>query len=127
MALELNAAQAGQLAALQQQNYRDQVAKDILAMYPEENRPTLSAELREAHAHAKELGFVDGGAITSFLWASVFWPKFYREPMADMWLRKPGATVEQRFKDFRAVMKHEFKLQEEAALEADKRDSGAVR
>lgn len=104
--LKLSEEQLSQLDLLEKRQYIKEVYKNIVKEHPAlAGDRSLPDRLERAYAHAVDLGFTDGGAITQFLYYEAFAPNFYRQPAIDAWLRKPGQPVEQRFADMIAWVK----------------------
>ncbi|TWI62537.1 hypothetical protein IP91_04057 [Pseudoduganella lurida] len=102
--LKFSSSQLTALKQLEEHQYVEAVRKNILSDMPElASDDTLACRLEQAYRHAVGLHFVDGAAITQFLYYEAAAPTFYRQPPIDGWLRKPGAAVEQRFYDLIAL------------------------
>ncbi len=104
--LKLSEGQLAKLDELEKMQYVGEVHNSIIKDHPEyAGDTTLRDRLEQAYRHAVLLGFVNGEAITQFLYYEAFAPRFYREPAINAWLTKPGQPVEQRFADLLANMK----------------------
>lgn len=104
--LNLTEEQLRQLAQLEERQFVEQVARDIIQEHPELGiDDSLRSRLDAAHGEALALGFTQRPAITQFLYTEAFAPKFSQHPAVATWLRTPRGTVEERFADLLAVMK----------------------
>lgn len=110
--IELDAAQVAQLQAFEQDDFVRRVHADLVQKFPElAGKPALEEQLREANRHALQLGIADSGLRTQFLHQAAWAPRFYLAPAVNSWLTKPGATAEQRWKDFMALLGHKLGLE----------------
>lgn len=108
--LKLSEVQLAQLDDLEKLQYVGEVRKNIITEYPELAKDaTLKARLERAYRNAVELGFLEGPAITQFLYYEAFAPNFYRQAAINAWLTKPGQHIEQRFYDLIAQMRFRLK------------------
>lgn len=108
--LKLSETQLSQLDRLEELQYVAGVRQNILREYSSlVSEAGLGARLEQAYKHAVDLGFVDGTAITQFLYYDAFAPGFYREPAINAWLTRPGKSVEQRFTDLNAQLKSKLR------------------
>jgi hypothetical protein len=74
---------------------------------------TLEPRLQEAAAYARALGLHDDHTLIAFLRLETYAPNFWRHPVIDVWLRKPGASVQARFDALRAEARFELRQKEE--------------
>lgn len=72
-------------------------------------RGTVLARIRDAHAYAGRAGFISTPHIVRLMYLAADAPGIHDDPLVDGYLRKPGATPEQRLDDLDAVMKHKLK------------------
>ena len=118
--IELDAAQVAQLQAFEQDDFVRRVHADLVQKFAElAGKPALEEQLREANRHALELGIADSGLRTQFLHQAAWAPRFYLAPAVNSWLTKPGATAEQRWKDFMALLGHKLGLEKKTEGETD--------
>lgn len=104
--LKLTEQQLEELGGLEKLQYVEEVRKSIIAEHPElADDEELRPRLEEAYRDAVLLGFIDGAAITQFLYYEAFAPRFYKQTAVNAWLTKPSAPVEERFSDLLEVMK----------------------
>lgn len=66
--------------------------------------PTLLERLAEAYGDAKRMGLTQDVLLAEFLHLEAQVPGFYRRPMTSKWLKKPGASIEERFTDLLDVL-----------------------
>jgi hypothetical protein len=102
--LEFSEAQLQQLAQLEARGYVDRVYDDIVAEHPEQDVKQLRQRLYGAYDYAVALGLHSPELLTQFLYYEAAAPGLYAAPVVDAWLRKPGATAEQRWADLVAVI-----------------------
>jgi hypothetical protein len=78
------------------------------------NRPDLTIQpgadavldrMQAAHDYAARIGFISNSHIVYLMYMAGDVPHFYDDPQTDFYLRKPGATPEQRLDDLIAVIK----------------------
>lgn len=108
--LKLSESQMVQLDDLEKRQYIHEVRKKIVSEFPEcGSDQGLGVRLEQAYKHAVAIGFLDGEAITQFLYLEAFASGFYRQPAIQAWLAKPGQSREQRFADLNAQLKSRLK------------------
>ena len=112
--LELTEEQLLQLALMDARAYVDGVYDEIVTDDPSLNAPDLRNRLYRAYDYAVGLGLLRQDTLTEFLHYEATAKEFYKRPAIDAWLRKPGATPEQRFADLIAATQSKFPKEEEA-------------
>ena len=112
--LEFSDKQLRQLALMDARSYVDGVHDEIVANDPSLKTSDLRNRLYRAHDYAMGLGLLRQNALTEFLHYEAAAKEFYKQSVIDAWLRKPGATPEQRFADLVATAQSKFPTEEEA-------------
>lgn len=64
--------------------------------------------MQDAYDYAARAGFTSTPHIVWLMFLSADAPRIHDDPLVDQYLRKPGATPEQRLDDLNAVMKHKL-------------------
>jgi len=72
-------------------------------------RGTVLARMRDAHAYAGRAGFISTPHIVRLMYLAADAPGIHDDPLVDGYLRKPGATPEQRLDELDAVMNKKLK------------------
>lgn len=105
-----------QWQALQQGEARQFVAAvcdGFLAKRPEVHerpgREVVLTRMQDAFDYAARAGFTSTPHIIRLMHLSADAPRIHDDPLVDHYLRKPGATPEQRLDDLDAVMEHKLK------------------
>ena len=105
-----------QWQALQQSEARQFVAvvcDGFLANRPEmrtqPGRDEVMIRMQDAHDYAARAGFTSTPHIIRLMYLAADAPHFYDDPLIDRYLRKPGATPEQRLDDVNAVVDNRLK------------------
>lgn len=101
--LELTQEQLDTLRQHEHTAFVSRVKDEIAAQFPDAASPRLRDQLLQAHDRALQLGLESTEARTQFLYQAAFAPGFYDLPAITHWLSQPGATVEQRWRDFLAL------------------------
>ncbi len=102
--LELTEAQLQQMRRREHAGFVGRVWAEIVREFPELVSDTgLEQRLGIAHDQALALGLDTGAARTQFLYHEAFTPGFSAQPLVINWLQRPGAPVEQRWRDFMAL------------------------
>lgn len=102
--LELTEAQMRQLRQREHADFVGRVRAEIIERFPELRADEgLHQRLLVAHDAALGHGLESARARTQFLYQEAFAPGFYEQPAMASWLRRPGASAEQRWADFRAL------------------------
>lgn len=91
------------------------VCDQFLAKRPDRvedpGREAVLERMQSAYDYAVRAGFTSTPHIIRLMYLSADAPGILDDPMVDVYLRKPGATPEQRLDDLDAVIK--YKLKEE--------------
>lgn len=102
--LELTEAQLGQMRQHEHAAFVGRVHAELLAKFPElAADEDLHPRLRTAHDRALALGLESGQARTQFLYKEAFTPSFSAQSAVTTWVKRPGASPEQRWRDFMAL------------------------
>ena len=102
--LELSAAQLQQMCQHEHAGFVIRVHAELLTKFPElASDAGLQRRLSVAHDRALALGLDSGQARTQFLYHEAFTPGFSEQPAVTTWLRRSGASPEQRWRDFMAL------------------------
>ncbi|PPK41974.1 hypothetical protein B0G57_12369 [Trinickia symbiotica] len=75
--------------------------------------PELLDRLTMAYDEGKRMGLTEDELLAKFLWLETEVPGFYGQPAISNWLEKPGAPVDDRFKDLLAVLRKKLVLSRE--------------
>lgn len=78
-------------------------------MRDQPGRDEVLKRMQDAYDYAARTGFTSTPHIVRLMYLSADAPHIYDDPLVDHYLRKPGATPEQRLDDLDAVMKHMLK------------------
>lgn len=102
--LELTEAQLQQMRQHEHAGFVGRVRAELLAKFPElASDESLQQRLSTAHDRALSLGLESGQARTQFLYQEAFTPGFSEQPAVTAWINRPGASPEQRWRDFMAL------------------------
>lgn len=102
--LELTEAQLQQMRQHEHAGFVCRVHAELVAKFPNlASDSDLQQRLSTAHDRALALGLHSGQARTQFLYQEAFTPGLCRQPAVIAWLKRPGATPEQRWRDFMAL------------------------
>ncbi|MGC4075491.1 MAG: hypothetical protein QM702_00345 [Rubrivivax sp.] len=71
-------------------------------------RQTILVRMQQAYDYAARAGFNSTPHIVRLMVLAADAPRIHDDPLVDRYLRKPGATPEQRLDDLDAVMKHQL-------------------
>ena len=71
-------------------------------------RDTVIARMRAAHDHAVSLGFASTPHIVRLMYLYADAPRIHNDRLIDGYLRKPGATPEQRLDDMLVLTNRNF-------------------
>jgi len=89
------------------------VCDEFLANRPEmrdqPGRDVVFERMQDAYDYSVRIGFTSTPHIVRLMYLSADAPRIHHDPLVDHYLRKPGATPEQRLDDLDAVMKHMLK------------------
>ncbi len=61
--------------------------------------PGLFDRLVQAYDEARRIGLIEDDLLAEFLFLEIEAPGFYRQPAIVNWLKKPGASIDDRFRD----------------------------
>ena len=105
-----------QWRALQQNEARQFVAvvcDGFLVSRPEmrtrPGRDEVMRRMQEAHDYAARTDFTSTPHIVRLMYLAADAPRIFEDPLVDRYLRKPGATPEQRLDDLDAVINYKLK------------------
>lgn len=102
--LELSEQQLQQMRLHEHAGFVGRVRAELVAQFPElAGDIGLEERLHLAHDRALGFGLESAQARTQFLYQEAFVPGFYEQPAVTAWLRRPGASPEQRWRDFVAL------------------------
>lgn len=87
----------------------DQFLADRPDMQEQPGREVVLARMQDAYDYAARIGFTSTPHIVRLMYLSADAPHIHDDPLVDHYLRKPGATPEQRLDDLDAVIKHMLK------------------
>ncbi len=111
--LTLSPTQWQELAKHEAANFADVVTNQFLADRPEMADQygwrVISDRMRSAYAYAVDLGFTSTTHVVKLMYLAADAPEFFREPIVDRQLRKPGYPPEQRLDDYLAVVNYKLK------------------
>jgi hypothetical protein len=106
--LTLSEAQWRELQVRDARQFVAAVADQFLSNRPEmlrsPGRETVTARMQAAHDYALGIGFTSVPHIVRLMYLYADAPRIHDDPLIDGYLRKPGATPEQRLDDLIAVM-----------------------
>ena len=89
------------------------VCDEFLANRPEmlaqPGREAVLARMRDAHDYAVRVGFTSTPHIVRLLYLCADVARIHDDPLVNGYLRKPGATPEQRLDDLDAIMRNKLK------------------
>jgi hypothetical protein len=107
--LTLDNDQTSQLKLGDARRFVEAVCEQFLADRPELKDPVNRAEtlrkMQAAFEYADRIGLRSTPHVIVLMYLSVDSPYFHDDPETDRYLRKPGATPEQRLDDLVAVLK----------------------
>jgi len=106
--LTLSEAQWRELQARDASHFVTAVCDQFLSGRPDmvqsPGRELVLDRMQAAHDYAIRIGFSSTPHIVRLMYLSADAPRIHDEPLVDGYLRKPGATPEQRLDDLIAVM-----------------------
>jgi hypothetical protein len=88
---------------------RDQFLAKRPDMREQPGRKEVLVRMQDAYDYAIRSGFTSTPHIVRLMYLSADSPRIHDDPLVDRYLRKHGATPEQRLDDLDAVMKHKLK------------------
>ncbi|CAN7621142.1 hypothetical protein LJR289_004604 [Pseudoduganella sp. LjRoot289] len=97
---ELQSREAGQFVAA----VCDQFLSKRPDMLDRPGRAAVQDRMQAAHDYAARIGFTSTPHIVRLMYLAADAPGIHDDPLVDAYLRKPGATPEQRLDDLLAVM-----------------------
>ncbi len=111
--LTLNEGQWQTMQAHEVQRFVSGVCEQFLGERPEmreqPGRDVVAARMQVAHDYAIGAGFTSTPHIVRLMYLAADAPAIHDDPGVDRYLRKPGATPEQRLDDLDAVMNHKLR------------------
>lgn len=111
--ITLNADQWQTLQVQESRQFVAGVCDQFLAGRPEmlqnPGREAVLQYMQAAFDYATRTGFTDTPHVVQLMYLAADVPGFYEDPVVDRYLRKPGATPEQRLDDLKAVIMHKLK------------------
>lgn len=111
--LTLNDAQWQTLLQGEARRFMATVCDGFLSGRPElrshPGRETILARMRDAYDYATRAGFTSTPHIVWLMHLSADAPGIHDDPLVDRYLRKPGATQEQRLDDVKALIRHKLR------------------
>ena len=114
--LTLSETQWAALSARDTRSFVAAVCDQYLAKRPDKvaapGRDAMRTLMTDAHDYALQIGFTDTPHIVRWLYLAADAPGLHEEPVVDFYMRKLGATPEQRLDDMLAVITHELKTLE---------------
>ena len=106
--LRLSEAQWRELQARDARQFVTAVCEKFLAERPDmaeaPGRQAVQERMQAAHDYAARVGFTSTPHIVRLMYLAADAPGIHDDPLVDAYLRKPGATPEQRLDDLIAVM-----------------------
>lgn len=106
--LTLDDAQWRELQARDARQFAAAVCEQFLANRPEmvehPGREAVQARMQAAHDYAVRVGFTSTPHIVRLMYLAADAPFIHDDPLVDSYLRKPGATPEQRLDDLISVI-----------------------
>jgi hypothetical protein len=106
--LTLSSAQWRELQIRDAKEFVATVCDQFLANRPdmmdEPGRDAVLDRMQAAHGYAVKVGFTSTPHIVRLMYLAADAPGIHDDPLVDGYLRKPGATPEQRLDDLLAVM-----------------------
>lgn len=75
--------------------------------------PTLLDRLAKAYGEARRMGLMHHELLAEFLRLEADVPSFYRQSAISKWLKRPGASIDDRFKDLLDVLRKKLELAHE--------------
>jgi hypothetical protein len=107
--LTLSNAQWHELQLRDQQQFVAAVCDQFMVgrddMKKEPGREAVQERMQAAYDYALRIGFTDTPHIVRLMYLAADAPHIHDDPVVDSYLRKHGATPEQRLDDLSAVMK----------------------
>lgn len=111
--LTLDATQWADMKARDTHSFVAAVCDQYLETRPEmatpPGRDVILRQMQGAHAYAIRVGLTSNPHIVRWLYLAADAPGIHEDKLIDTYLRKPGATPEQRLDDMLAVVMHELK------------------
>lgn len=111
--LTLDATQWADLKARDTHSFVAAVCDQYLETRPEmvgtPGRDAILQQMQAAHDYAIRVGFTSRSHIVRWLYLAADAPGIHEDKLVDTYMRKPGATPEQRLDDMHAVVMHELK------------------
>jgi hypothetical protein len=86
----------------------DQFMADRPDMADSPGRETIQLRMQSARVFTDQAGFTSSPHVVQFMYTAVDYPGFHDDTIIAAYLRKPGATPEQRFDDMIAVFRSEL-------------------
>lgn len=106
MPLDLTADQLFMLAEVEARGFVGRVKQDLVREDSSLCADTmLAARLWWAFEAARDMGIEKDSLLVAFLRVEAYAPQFYARPAMRAWLNRPGYDAEQRFEDYRRVMR----------------------
>jgi hypothetical protein len=106
--LKLSQTQWEQLQARDSHQFVAAVCDQFLSKRPDlldsPGRATVQDRMQAAHDYGARIGFMSTPHIVRLLYLAADAPSIHNDALIDAYLRKPGATPEQRLDDMLAVM-----------------------
>jgi hypothetical protein len=110
--LTLNDAQCQALWTAEARQFVTGVCDDFLNRHPEmrrePGRDTVLVRMQTAYDYAASTGFSSTPHIVRLMWLATDAPVILGNPLLKTYLRKPGATPEQRLDDLDAVINNKL-------------------
>lgn len=88
---------------------RDQFLGNRPEMGEQPGGEVVLAHMQAAYDYATIAGFTSTPHIVRLMYLAADAPRIHADPLVDRYLRKPGATPEQRLDDLDAVINHNLK------------------
>lgn len=111
--LTLDATQWADLKARDMDSFVAAVCDQYLETRPEmaaaPGRNVILRQMQGAHDYAVRAGFTSNPHIVRWLYFAADAPGIHEDKQIDSYLRKPGATPEQRLDDMLALVMHELR------------------
>jgi hypothetical protein len=114
--LTLSDAQWSELSMRDTHSFVAAVCDQYLAKRPDKvavpGRDAVLKLMEDAHGYAVRIGFTNAPHIVRWLYLAADAPGLHEVSVVDYYMRKPGATPEQRLDDMLAVIANELKTLE---------------
>jgi hypothetical protein len=111
--LALSEAQWRELQARDARQFVATVCDQVLGERPEmveaPGGKVVLARMQAAYDYAARVGFTSNPHVVRLMYLAADAPGMHDDPVVDAYLRKPGATPEQRLDDLLAVMNNKLK------------------